>query len=192
MIKIMIGTSTNGGTLIRLSDKAILGDDASGITDSIIKLLQTAGVGINSDIQNFLNRISGSDISTYTDFLCLKSYLQKFGIGIILVDTIQEDGEEDDSSLSVVMINSNGAGLAKPAVIYHTNINDVNMLQIFEDTCNRYNIFPDALYPDAPLKLKLDSAIQLSKIGGISYQNDKDDIATLLSRLGFKVYFITH
>jgi hypothetical protein len=192
MIKVMIGTSTNGGTLIRLSDKAILGEDNIQVGPSIIKLLQTAGVNINSDIQTLLNRISESDITTYTDYLCLQNYLHRYGIGILAIDAIQEDGEEDDSSLSVVMVNTNGGSNVKPAVIYHTNINDVDMLQIFQDTCSRYNIYPDSLYPDAPLKLKLDSAIQLSKIGGISYQNDKDDIATILARLGFKVYFITH
>lgn len=192
MIKVIIGTQTPGSTLIKSSDKALItsGETGDALT-AMIRLIQQVGSEMNPDIQNLLSRISTSDIATYTDYLCLANYLQKYRIGIILVDVIQEIGEEDDSSLTVLMMNQNSNGLIKAGVMYHTNVNDVDMTKIFEDTKERYRLFPESLYPDAALTTKLESLKTLQQVGGVVYQNDKDDIATLLARLGFKAYFIT-
>jgi hypothetical protein len=158
----------------------------------MIRLIQSVGTEINTDIQNYLTRLTSADIATYTDYLCMVNYLQRYRIGVKLVDVVQEVGEEDDSSLSILVINTNGSGLAKPAVIYHTNPTEVDMTRIFEDTRERYRIYPDSIYPDADLVTKLESIKTLKSVSGVITQNDKDDLARYFSRLGFEVYFIMH
>jgi len=193
MIKVFIGTQNPGSTIIKRSDKAIITSELeSDAINTLIRMIQQTGVEINADVQNLLNRLSNSDITTYTDYLCLVNYLQRYHIGISILDVVQENGEEVDSSLSVIVVNTNGVGMIKPAVIYHTNANDVDMISIFEDTKERYRLYPDSIFPDADMVLKLESAKELRRVNGVINQNDKDDLALIFSRLGFKVYFMTH
>lgn len=189
MIKIFIGTQAAPDSIIKQRDKALVTSDATeDAMKSLIRLLQNNSQ-ILSDPQ-ILTRLTLNDLVTYSDVKALIKHLADKRVGIAMADIIQENGDEENSSISILVVNENADGIIKPGVIYHVNPMDLNMLDIYQDTKDRFNILPESIYSDAAFNRELSAAKDVKTLTGSAYNNQLVSLQSMFRDLGFKTYII--
>lgn len=189
MIKIIIGNQPTPDSILRQRDKALVTTDSTeDALKSLVRLLQNNSQ-LLSDPQ-MLNHLSTSDLATPLDLKCLVKYLSDKKVGLAVADIIQEIGDEENSSLAILVINENANGTIKPGVIYHVNPMDLDMLKIYQDTKDRYNVLPESIYSDAPFNDELASAKDVKQITGSAYNNQLVSLQSMFKELGFKTFII--
>jgi hypothetical protein len=191
MIKLILGKQNAiGGLITKIDDAMITSDavDTESITTSLLKLLSRNRSELTDP--NLADRLTIDDLKTSTDYAALREVLRDSRLTFVLVDVMEEVGNEEAASFHIIITNTNANSLVKPGVIYHVNPGQLNELNIIKDVVDRFSLFPNSLYPDCSFRRTFDSELALQSAGLSHTEYSMVIIKNTLERIGFQYAII--
>lgn len=189
MIKVILGTQMTPDSILTQRDFALVtSDEEVDALKAVIRILDNNSNLLSNPLM--VQKLTPGDLDTVSQMRSLELYLQESRLAMPIAEIIQEVGDEENSSLSVLVINTNASSVIKPGVIYHTTPYDLDMLKIYEDTVNRYNILPESIFGNSLFRKTLLSAKDMKKLAGFTDNVSLVQLHSMFKSLGFKTYII--